>query len=130
MEQLVGDPAHRLQHLGAGGLVEVGQPGREPLHLGLDHRGRHRAQGHHGRGDAGLAAGGEERGDLLADDPAHALDLAAGLGVAQLVGEVGQADQGDAGQVADLGVDVVRQGEVDDRQRLAAGPGGLHGGAW
>ena len=65
VEELVGHPAHRLQHLGARRLVEGGEAGGEALHLGVHHVGRHRAQGHDGGGDAGLAAYGQERGDLL-----------------------------------------------------------------
>ena len=48
----------------------------QPLHLGVDDRGRHRAERDHGRGDAGLAARGEERRDLgrrLAPARVHAL---------------------------------------------------------
>ena len=87
VEQLVGDPADGLEHLGADRVVEVGQPGGEPLHLGVDDRGGHRAERDHGGGDAGLAAYGEEGGDLLADDGAYVVHAGGGLEAAQLVGE-------------------------------------------
>ena len=120
MEQLVGHAPHGLQHLGAGGLVEAGQPGGEPLHLRVDHRGGHRAQRDDGGRHARLAAYGEEGGDLLPDDGADVLYTGGGLEAAQLVGEAREADQLDARQVGDRRVDVVRQGEVDDGERAGA----------
>ena len=67
--------------------------------------------------DAGLAARGEERRDLLRDDVADGLDLGTRLAAVQVLGQVGEGDQGDAGQVGDLGLDVVGQGQVDHGQR-------------
>ena len=83
-----------------------------------------RAQGDDGRGDGGGAAGGEERGDLLGDDLADGGDVGGALALVDLLGQPGQADQGDAGQLGDRRVDVVRQREVDDGERpLGVGPG-------
>ena len=49
VEQLVGDPADGVQQLRAQRRVEVGQPGVEPGHLGLDHAGGHRPERDHRR---------------------------------------------------------------------------------
>ena len=102
-------------------VVEAGQPALEPGHLGLDDAGGHGAQRDDGRGQPGLAAGRQERLDLAGDDGADGLDLAAGLGLLEVAGQVGQGHQGDAGQVGDGRVDVVGQGEVDHGQRPGRG---------
>ena len=122
VEQLVGDPAHGVEHLGAGRVVEVGQPADEPLHLGVDDRGRHRAERDHGRRDAGLAARGEERRDLLGHDPRGpprprwpaSESRSSSASSARLIRVT-------PGRSPTRGLDVVRQREVDDRELAAVG---------
>ena len=57
--------------------------------------------------DVGRAARGEEGRHLLGDDPAHLVDLAAGIGGLELLGQVDQVEAVHAVQLDDVGVDVV-----------------------
>ncbi|MCW2715898.1 MAG: hypothetical protein JWN88_2945 [Frankiales bacterium] len=125
MEQRRDDPSDRHLHLVAALLVEAGEPRLEPGQLGGDDLVGPAPQGDHGGGDPGGALPRQEVADLLGDDGAHGFDVGPRLGGSQLVLQRRQVDEGDARELAHVGVDVPGQGQVEDRQ--GAPTARLHG---
>ena len=92
----------------------------QALGLGGEHIFGVGAQSGHGRSDRTLPVAGGDVLQLGGDDGAHLFDSAHDLRVAFLVGaaqefaDLAEAEEGDMFELADAGVDVVRQGEVDE----------------
>lgn len=133
VQQLLDDAVHRALHLAAGRLVEVRQLLVEPHELGVDDLVGARAQGgerrrhrllHHPVGEVGRHLGGHEVGHRR-DLGQHRRRGEGGEPGAELV----EPDEGHTRQTGRGGVDVARQGEVEEHHRttVAGGAGARHG---